>query len=64
MIDAKLIYVTPEMMMLSNQFISVLHEIHARGQLARFVVDEGLFHLYHERIVFRNGLDFSHSIGS
>ena len=39
-IDAKLIYVTPEMMMLSNQFISLLNEIYNRNQLARFVVDE------------------------
>ncbi|TIA90426.1 hypothetical protein E3P99_01588 [Wallemia hederae] len=36
----RLLYVTPEMLGQSNYFKDVLHQLHHKGQLARFVVDE------------------------
>jgi RecQ family ATP-dependent DNA helicase len=36
----KLLYVTPEMMMRSNQFETALKRLHSRSLLARFVIDE------------------------
>ncbi|KAI8899246.1 P-loop containing nucleoside triphosphate hydrolase protein [Globomyces pollinis-pini] len=39
-LTAKLVYVTPEMMMRSPQFQSTLHSLHQRNMLARFVIDE------------------------
>ncbi|KAK5928051.1 hypothetical protein CgunFtcFv8_013144 [Champsocephalus gunnari] len=36
----KLLYVTPEKLCASNKLISALHNLHERGLLARFVIDE------------------------
>ena len=38
--DAKLMYVTPEMMIKSSQFKNLLAGLYSRKLLARFVIDE------------------------
>lgn len=39
-LDGRVVYVTPEMLNKSPAFGSVLKSIHAKGKLARFVIDE------------------------
>lgn len=39
-IKAKLVYVTPELIMKSDKFQNTMKQLYKRGKLARFVIDE------------------------